>query len=207
MPCFFREEDLQIVLSAPANSFLSRIFNGKIRADLCTLSKKYNPAEVAKIKRDGYDRYFYFMKRTTLLILLSYLTRIKDARQFLVFRKPASYYEMLYVIYVRRSLEPDRKSSLFERISKAGEAGLFENMFYRIEKGLVGSLLRRIDVYESLEDFVYDYTKIEIVQLENYQKIFSYLALLLSGLLVSFIGTKAGRLRKKGYTRLARLKK
>lgn len=190
LPCFFREEDIQIVLAAPANSFLSRVFSGKIGRDLCTLSKKYDAGEIAKIRQDGFDRYFYFMKRTTLLILLSYLSREKNARQFLVFRKPESYYEMLYVIYTRRSLEVAKKRSLFERISQAGEAGLFENLFYRMSKDLVGSVIKRIDVYDSLENFVYDYTKIEIVQLENYQKIFVYQALLLIGLLVMFLAMK-----------------
>ena len=188
LPCFFREEDIQIVLAAPDNSFLSRVFNGKIQGNLCTLSKKYDAAEVAKIKRDGFNNFFYFMKRTTLLILLSYLSR--DAKQFLVFRKPESYYEMLYTIYVRRSLEATRQISLLERIGRAGESGLFENMFYRIEKDLVSSVMKRIDVYESLEDFVHDYTKIEIVQLENYQKIFGYHAFLLFAFFVVFLATK-----------------
>ena len=187
-PCFFREEDIQIVLAAPENSFLSRVFHGKIRSDLCTLSKKYNAAEVAKIKHDGYDRYFYFMKRTTLLILLSYLSR--DAKQFLVFRKPESYYEMLYVVYTRRSLATNKKISLFERIDMATQGGLFQNMFYRMEKEMVSSVMRRIDVYESLEDFVYDYTKIEIVQLENYKKIFVYQVLLLVVFLLIFLAMK-----------------
>lgn len=198
LPCFFREEDIQIVLAAPANSFLSRMFNGKIRSDLCTLSKKYNPAEVAKIKQTGYDKFFYFMKRTTLLILLSYLSR--DANNFLVFRKPVSYYEMPYVIYSRRSLETTKKRSLFQRIRKSAEAGLFENMFQRIEKDLLGSVSKRIDVYESLEDFVYDYSKIEVVQLENYKKIFAYHVLLLSCLFVVFLA-------RKGYLEVARPKK
>ena len=193
LPCFFREEDIQIVLAAPVNSFLSRVFKGKIRSDLCTLSKMYNPADVAKIKRDGFDNFFYFMKRTTLLILLSYISRDAE-KQFLVFRKRKSYYEMLYVMYIRRSLDESKKSSLFERISKGTEAGLFQDMYNRIEKDMVAGIMKRMSVYESLEDFVCDYTKIEIVQLDNYKKIFTYLLLLLIVFLVMFLARR-GRFR------------
>ena len=150
---------------------------------------------MAKIKQDGYENFFYFMKRTTLLMLLSYLTR--DSKQFLVFRKPKSYYEMLYVIYMRRSLEPDKKSSLLDRIVRGTEAGLFQDMYNRIEKDMVASLMKRLVVYDSLEDFVYDYTNVEIVQLENYKRIFAYQAVLLTGLFVIFIAEKSRWLRQK----------
>lgn len=123
-------------------------------------------------------------------MLLSYLTREKDAKQFLVFRKPRSYYEMSYVIYTRRSLEASKKLSLFERIVKGTEAGLFQDMYNRIEKDMVASIMKRMVVYDSLEDFVYEFTKIEIVQLENFKKIFSYQALLLIALLVMFLARK-----------------
>ena len=49
---------------------------------------------------------------------------------------------------------------------------------------------RRMDVYESLESFVCDYTKGVIVQLENYKKIFAYQMLLLTGLLMMKLVTK-----------------
>lgn len=188
VPCFFREEDIGVVLTAPANSFLSRMFTGKIRSDLCTLSKNYNASEVAEIKRRGFDNFFMFMKRTTLLIALTYMS--KAAKDFLVFKKRRDYYQMPYVIYTRRSLEPVRRNSLLERINTLAEAGLFEEMYNRIEKGMVKSISKKMHVYETLDDFVFDHTKIENVQLENYRRIFTYHALLLFGLLLTFVAIK-----------------
>ena len=115
-PCFFREEnDMEVILNAPSNSFLSRVFKNKIKRKsiLCHLSKKYNATEVDKLREKGLHTYFYFMKRASLLILLSYIT--KNANNYLLFKKSTQYYEMQYVIYVRRSLDERRKNSLMLR--------------------------------------------------------------------------------------------
>ena len=115
-PCFFKEESgLEVILNAPSNSFLSRVFKNKIKRKsiLCHLSKKYNATEVDKLREKGLHTYFFFMKRTSLLILLSYIT--KKANNYLLFKKSIQYYEMQYVIYVRRSLDERRKNLLMPR--------------------------------------------------------------------------------------------
>ena len=115
-PCFFKEEnEMEIILNAPSNSFLSRIFNNKIKRKsvLCNLSIKYNATEVAKLREKGLYTYFFFMRRTALLILLSYIT--KNADNYFVFKKSTQYYENLFVIYIRKSLAENRKKLLMLR--------------------------------------------------------------------------------------------
>ena len=115
-PCFFREmHSVEAILTAPRTSFLTRVFNNKIKrkADVCTLSLKYNATEVAKLREKGLHNYFFFMKRTPILILLSYVT--KNASDYLLFKKSTQYYEVQYVIYIRKSLDESRKTLLLLR--------------------------------------------------------------------------------------------
>ena len=115
-PCFFKEESgADVILKAPTNSFLSRVFKNKIKrkSHTCNLSKKYNATEVDKLKEKGLHTYFFFMKRTALFILLCYIT--KNTNNDILFKKSTQYHETQYVIYVRRSLDESRKNLLMFR--------------------------------------------------------------------------------------------
>ena len=115
-PCFFREENnINLILKAPRNSFLHKSFKNKMlnKGELCNLSKNFNATEVARIAANGFDQYFFFEKRTTLLILLSYLAR--NAKSYFIFKNLKSYYQSLYVVYSRKSLETMKKTSLLNR--------------------------------------------------------------------------------------------
>ena len=60
-------------------------------------------------------------------------------------------------------------------------------MYHRIEKEMQSFAKRNIRVYTTTEDFISDYTKVDIVKLENYKIIFQVFVLTLLSILLVFI--------------------
>ena len=60
-------------------------------------------------------------------------------------------------------------------------------MYHRIEKELQSVVKKNIRVYTTTEDFINDYTKVDIVKLENYKMIFLVFVLTLLAMIPVFI--------------------
>ena len=59
-------------------------------------------------------------------------------------------------------------------------------MYNRIEDELQSVLKKNIRVYSTTEDFISDYTKVDIVKLENYKMIFQVFVLTLLSMFMGF---------------------
>lgn len=93
-----------------------------------------------------------------------------------------SFYEIIYVAAIRKTLDDERKRFLKEKHLLETEAGLYFNLVKNFDADLLEFIRKSANIYTNVESYIDDQVDIQELRIEYFKPVF--IALLIWGLLL-----------------------